>query len=85
MFEILAKIVTSILETGVEVVMYLLVALLLSALFDALGAGQAGSLLGMVGAGVLAYSVHQHKKRKAASGLQRGTDVQAATVTEDKE
>ena len=83
MFEVAMKIFKAVRGAMVEVVMFLLAALLLTGLFTGLGAGQAGQAggaLGIVGAvGVLAYAVHQRKKQKNAGGLQRGTDVQAST------
>ncbi len=75
MFDILVKAIKAIKSGLVEVVIFLLLVLALTGLFATLGAGQTGGLLSIVGAGMLVYSIHQHKKRKAGAGLQGGTDV----------
>lgn len=75
MFGLITGFAARFINAGSELFGFLLVAAVLGAIFSAAGAGSAAGFLALVGAGAVAYALHQHKKRKKAAGLQRGTDI----------
>lgn len=75
MFDLITGFAGRFIHYGRELFGFLVVALGLGAIFTAAGAGGASGPLSLIGAGAMAYALHQHKKRKKAAGLQRGTDI----------
>ncbi len=75
MFDLITGFAGKFVAYGRELFGFLLLAAFLGAIFTAAGAGGASGPLSLIGAGAMAYALHERKKRKPSVGLQRGTDI----------